>query len=140
MRSWLNRGYYGYLHSFLSNAISASNTPAKLLATRGFSVYTTTDQNISDKIAEQHMQNIQLLVGDWHYRYEKSDGDSDYESNFYILRNTDLIFYPKFGAILEEFGFHTSAVDCEFIIEKRIERVDAALRTAQWVRQEIEKY
>jgi N-acetylmuramoyl-L-alanine amidase len=139
IRSYLDRGYYGYLHSFHSNAIASSNSEAKMLATRGFSVYTTTDQNLSDQIAEHHMQNVQLKIGDWHYRYQKKDGDSDYEANFYILRNTDLVFYPKFGAILEEFGFHTSAVDAEFILEKRIERVDAALSTALWTRQELSK-
>jgi len=139
VRDWLDRGYYGYLHSFHSNAIASTNSPAKMLSTRGFSVYTTTGQNQSDQIAEQHMQNVQLKVGDWKYRYQKTDGDSDYEANFYILRNTDLEFYAKFGAILEEFGFHTSAVDCEFIIEHRQHRAEAALMTAIWTKEMMSK-
>ena len=139
VRDWLDRGYYGYLHSFHSNAIASTNSPAKMLATRGFSVYTTTGQNQSDQIADQHMQNVQLKVGDWKYRYQKTDGDSDYEANFYILRNTDLEFYPKFGAILEEFGFHTSAVDCEFIVNHRKPRTAAALMTALWTKDEMTK-
>ncbi len=140
IKGWLDRGYYGYLHSFHSNAIASSNSPAKMLGTIGFSVYTTTGQNLSDKIADAHMQNVQLKVGDWKYRYQdKDDMDSDYEANFYILRNTDLIFYPKFGAILEEFGFHTSAVDCQFIIEKRQQRVEAALITALWTKEMMSK-
>ena len=139
VRDWLDRGYYGYLHSFHSNAISSTNSPAKMLATRGFSVYTTTGQNQSDQIAEQHMQNVQLKVGDWKYRYQKTDGDSDYEANFYILRNTDLEFYAKFGAILEEFGFHTSSVDCKFIIEHRQHRAEAALLTALWTKEMMSK-
>ena len=139
VKSWLDRGYFGYLHSFHSNAIASSNSPEKMLGTIGFSVYTTTGQNQSDLIAEQHMQNVQLKVGDWKYRYQKSDGDSDYEANFYILRNTDLIYYAKFGAILEEFGFHTSAVDCEFIINHRKQRTAAALMTALWTKEEMTK-
>ena len=139
VKSWLDRGYYGYLHSFHSNAIRSTNSPAKMLATRGFSVYTTTGQNLSDKIAEEHMKNVQKKVGDWKYRYQKSDGDSDYEANFYILRNTDLVYYAKFGAILEEFGFHTSAVDCQFIIEHRQQRAEAALKTALWTEEEMSK-
>jgi peptidoglycan hydrolase-like protein with peptidoglycan-binding domain len=139
VKDWLDRGYYGYLHSFHSNAISSTNSPAKMLATRGFSVYTTTGQNMSDQIAEQHMQNVQLKVGDWKYRYQKTDGDSDYEANFYILRNTDLEYYAKFGAILEEFGFHTSAVDCEFILEHRQHRAEAALMTALWTKKMMSK-
>jgi hypothetical protein len=85
------------------------------------------------------MQNVQLKIGDWKYRYQKSDGDSDYEANFYILRNTDLIYYAKFGAILEEFGFHTSAVDCEFIVNHRKPRTAAALMTALWTKEEMTK-
>lgn len=139
VKSWLDRGYFGYLHSFHSNAIASSNSPEKMLGTRGFSVYTTTGQNLSDKIAEQHMQNVQLKIGDWKYRYQKSDGDSDYEANFYILRNTDLIYYSKFGAILEEFGFHTSSVDCEFIVNHRKPRTAAALMTALWAKKEMTK-
>jgi len=140
VKDWLDRGYYGYLHSFHSNAIASSNSPAKMLGTIGFCVYTTTGQNLSDKIADEHMKNVQMKVGDWKYRYQdKDDMDSDYEANFYILRNTDLVYYAKFGAILEEFGFHTSAVDCVFIIEHRQQRADAALITALWTKEMMSK-
>jgi len=140
VKDWLDRGYNGYLHSFHSNAISSTNSPAKMLSTIGFCVYTTTGQNLSDKIADEHMKNVQREVGDWKYRYQdRDDMDSDYEANFYILRNTDLVYYAKFGAILEEFGFHTSAVDCEFIIEHRQQRADAALLTALWTKEMMGK-
>ena len=111
-----------------------------MLGTIGFCVYTTTGQNLSDKIADAHMENVKREIGDWKYRYQdRDDMDSDYEANFYILRNTDLIFYPKFGAILEEFGFHTSAVDCKFIIEHRQQRTNAALFTALWTKEMMGK-
>ena len=74
----------------------------------------------------------------WNYRTQKEDGDMDYESNFYILRNTDLEYFTNFGAILEEFGFHTSSKDCEFIVKHRDERTDAALATAIWTKIQME--
>tara|TARA_B100000963_G_scaffold110861_1_gene96478 strand:+ start:1782 stop:2693 length:912 start_codon:yes stop_codon:yes gene_type:complete len=136
--SYLYRGYYGYLHSFHSNAISSTNSPEKLENTTGFSVYTTTDQNMSDRIAENHFIHMKNALPNWNYRTQKEDGDMDYESNFYILRNTDLEYFTNFGAILEEFGFHTSAKDCQFIVTHRDERTDAALATAIWTKMQME--
>ena len=142
VRSWLRRGYVGYLHSFHSNAISSSNTPAKLEATRGFMVFNTRGDNFSDEIATQHFNNARDAVGrGWIYRTQtREDGDVDFEANFQILRETDLREFYWFGAILEEWGFHTSKTDAEFITNPRTRqaRVAAALKTAQWVKQRIE--
>lgn len=131
---YLHRGYYGYMHSFHSNAISSSNSKDKLENTKGFSVYTTTGQNYSDKIADVHFKHMKNALPDWKFRTQDKDGDADYESNFYILRHTDLEHFTKFGAILEEFGFHTSGQDCDFIVNHRKERVQAALATAIWTK------
>ncbi|WMX15233.1 MULTISPECIES: N-acetylmuramoyl-L-alanine amidase [unclassified Aureispira] len=144
VRSWLRRGYYGYLHSFHSNAISSSNTPAKLDATRGFMIFNTRGNNFSDKIATQHFENVQAAIGksNWKYRAQtRGDGDVDFEVNFQILRETDLQEFNWFGAILEEWGFHTSKTDANFIIkpENRKKRVAASLKTAKWVKKELNK-
>jgi len=136
--SYLYRGYYGYLHSFHSNAISSTNSPEKLENTIGFSVYTTTGQTLSDEIADAHFKHVRNAIPDWEYRTQKDDGDMDYEANFYILRNTELEYFKKFGAILEEFGFHTSAKDCKFILEHREKRAEAALATAIWTKCKLE--
>jgi N-acetylmuramoyl-L-alanine amidase len=142
VRSWLKRGYVGYLHSFHSNAISSSNSAAKLEATRGFMVFNTRGDNFSDDIATQHFNNARDEVGrGWIYRTQtSSDGDVDYEVNFQILRETDLQEFLWFGAILEEWGFHTSKTDALFITNDRTRqaRVNAALKTAQWVKAELE--
>jgi N-acetylmuramoyl-L-alanine amidase len=142
IRSWLRRGYVGYLHSFHSNAISSSNSPAKLDATRGFMVFNTRGNNFSDDIATEHFNNAKEAVGsDWVYRTQtREDGDVDFEANFQILRETDLREFYWFGAILEEWGFHTSKTDAQFIMSPRIRqaRVAAALKTAQWVKEKIE--
>jgi hypothetical protein len=63
----------------------------------------------------------------------------DYEVNFQILRETDLQEFPWFGAILEEWGFHTSKTDAEFITDpaNRGKRIAAALQTAKWVKKNL---
>lgn len=143
IRSWLRRGYYGYLHSFHSNAISSSNSAEKLDATRGFMVFNTRGTNFSDKIADQHFKHVKETVGDeWKYREQsKRDGDVDFEVNFQILRETDLQEFYWFGAILDEWGFHTSRTDAKFIIkpENRIHRVHACLKTAKWVKKGLDE-
>jgi len=143
IRSWLRRGYYGYLHSFHSNAISSENSPAKLESTRGFIVFNTRGDNFSDKIATEHFKNVQQAVGvnNWTFRKQTKDGDVDYEANFQILAETDLNEFNWFGAILDEWGFHTSSLDCELITspQNRLDRVAACLKTAIWVKSELEK-
>lgn len=141
VRSFLRRGYYGYLHSFHSNAISLNNSAERLLKTIGFGVYTTRKNNISDLIAERHFQETKETFPNWKFRPEYNDGDSDRERNFYILKNTDLEdFEFKFGSILEEFGFHTSKADVSFITnpETREKRAVCALKTALFAKQLIE--
>lgn len=142
VRSWLKRGYYGYLQSFHSNAISMDNSKERLENTTGFCVYTTVGNNLSDMIAQKHFQNTKEIIGadNWNFREQKrKDRDSDYEANFYILRQTDLKEFKYFGAMLEEFGFHTSKKDCEFITNPDIrkKRVEANVKTALWVREEL---
>ncbi|WP_052600330.1 peptidoglycan-binding protein [Aureispira sp. CCB-QB1] len=114
VRSYLRRGYYGYLHSFHSNAISSKNSIQKLKKTIGYMVFSTLGNTFSDQIAQQHFTHVQQAVGtnNWHYREQLKDGDSDYEVNFQVLRETDLFeFTDFFGAILDEWGFHSSSQD-----------------------------
>jgi N-acetylmuramoyl-L-alanine amidase len=141
IRSWLRRGYYGYLHSFHSNAISSSNSAQKLRDTIGFMVFTTIENNFSDRIAAQHFKHVKKATNnEWVYRKETKDGDVDYEANFQMLRETDLTeFKDFFGAILDEWGFHSSSKDAAFITapETREQRVQACLKTALWVRDQF---
>lgn len=142
IRSWLRRGYYGYLHSFHSNAISSKNSPTKLKNTIGYMVFSTLGDSFSDRIAEQHFKHVQQTIGPhkWHYRTQLKDGDADYEANFQILRETDLLeFKDRFGAILDEWGFHSSSKDAQFITNPntRVQRVKACLQTALWVQQQF---
>jgi hypothetical protein len=57
-----------------------------------------------------------------------------------MLRETDLTeFKDFFGAILDEWGFHSSSKDVAFITapETRAQRVQACLKTALWVRDQF---
>lgn len=141
VRSYLRRGYCGYLHSFHSNAISRKNSVAKLRDTVGFMVYSTRETNFSDQIAEQHFKHVKQVIGadNWTYRTQLKDGDVDFEANFQILRETDLQEFNWFGAILEEWGFHSSSKDVQFITnnDNRFKRVEAGLKTALWVRDQF---
>ena len=131
IKSYLDRGYYGYLHSFHSNAISSKNSVDKLENTIGFMCFTTTKNNHSDIIAWEHINNVKTQLPDWHY-FGGNDpkGDNDIEKDFYIISKSELSTQKKYAAILEEFGFHTSSKDCKFIIDNREQRAIAALKTA----------
>ena len=139
VRAYLKRGYFGYLHSFHSNAISHTNSKEKLEATRGFMVFNTRGDNFSDQIATQHFKNVAENVENITLRPNNIDGDVDHEANFQMLRETDLNDFSNFGAILDEWDFHTSAEGCENIIRSREQRAKACLLTAQWVKNELTK-
>ena len=140
--SYVRRGYAGYLHSFHSNAISSKNSAEKLESTKGYMVFSTLGNNFSDQIATKQFENVKAATNnEWTYRTQMHpDGDVDYEVNFQILRETDLVDFPFFGAILSEWGFHTSKDDTlRNIIGRRGQRVEAALETAKWVYEQWKK-
>jgi len=137
IKGYLRRGYCGYLVSFHSNAISSSYSEEKLNDTIGFCVFTTRGNNLSDKVASAHWENVKALTPDWkHLKQAYRDGDNDYEANFQILRDSDLSeFDDRFAAILEEWGFHTSRQDTIWIRSSTKVRVQAQLLTALYVRE-----
>lgn len=140
--SYMRRGYAGYLHSFHSNAISSKNSPEKLESTKGYMVFSALGNNFSDQIAAKQFENVKAATNnEWVYRTQMHpDGDVDYEVNFQILRETDLVDFSFFGAILSEWGFHTSKEDTlRNIIGRRAQRVEAALETAKWVHDQWKK-
>ena len=112
-------GYYGWMHSIHSNAISTSYSKEKLNSTQGGIIFTSKGQNNSDNAAN-------ILYNEWNKVWHKkrrlngmpwlwgvdSDGDIDREANFYMLRNTESNLVLS---TLSEFGFFTSHPDTEFI-------------------------
>lgn len=142
VNTYLRAGFHGYVHSIHSNAISTKGrTQSELDATRGFIVFTSLGQDFSDKIATVLFNNVKKHVGNgWNYRTDLKDGDVDFEAQFFMLTK----YIPnhrtmRFGAILEEFGFHTSLPDTLFITSPRVRdaRVNAIVDTAFWVKHNI---
>lgn len=139
VRAWLNRGYYGWMHSFHSNAISETNSIGKLNNTTGFMVFTTKKDNLSDTVADLYYHNVAEITPYWKHRKDLSDLDNDFEANFQILRETDLTQYGRFAATLGEWGFHSSVKDVQHIIRTRDERVKAFVKTALQVKELMSK-
>ena len=78
----------------------------------GWSVYTSKGQTKADDLAEQLAKAAIKNLPQMKMRAEKSDGDLDYEENFYILKHTDC------PAVLTENGFYTNKEDLA-ILESR---------------------
>ena len=78
----------------------------------GWSVYTSKGQTKADELAEQLAKAAIKNLPQMKMRADRSDGDSDYEENFYILRHTTC------PAVLTENGFYTNQEDLA-ILESR---------------------
>jgi N-acetylmuramoyl-L-alanine amidase len=76
---------------------------------RGFEVYTSPGETISDKYATILIEEVEEEFPGWKMRKDYSDGDPDKEAEFYILTKTDSPW------LLAEFGFFDNREDYEFI-------------------------
>lgn len=95
--------YKIYLLSVHGNA--ADNAPTA----NGIEVWTTVGQTKSDPLAEVFFKKLKDLG--WKTRVDLSDGDSDKEENFYILKNTVC------PAVLTENGFYTNEEECKKLLD-----------------------
>lgn len=83
------------------------------MSARGWSVWTTRGQNNSDKLSTICYNNaVKALNGIATTRKEMSDGDPDYESNFYIIK------YSNCPAILTENLFQDNKQDVAILKTK----------------------
>lgn len=78
----------------------------------GWECYTTPGQTKADEIATMLYSFAEEEFKGWKIRKDMTDGDSDKESNFYILRNT------KMPAVLSENFFMDTESDCHFIMSE----------------------
>ena len=126
VEDWLKQGFSGYLHSFHSDAVSSDYSDELRERTRGATVYTIGTE-FSQMIAKEHMHNIRSATNsEWTYRGVK-------DGNFQLLRDTDTGEWEFFGAILEEWGFHTSKADVsKYLLNSKGDemRLHAAVETA----------
>lgn len=77
---------------------------------RGWSAYTSKGQTKSDILAEHLYKAAENILSGMRIRKDKSDGDSDWEENFYVLKNTWCT------AVLTENFFYTNKEDLAFLL------------------------
>lgn len=106
------------LLSIHSNA--AGNGTAWMNA-RGWSCYTTVGQTESDNVAECLYDAFGSAFPERRIRKDMTDGDRDWEANFYILKNT------RCPAVLLENFFYDNAEECRWLLQEETkDRIAAA--------------
>lgn len=76
---------------------------------RGFSCFTSKGQTVSDKVASVLYEVAEEIMPEQKFRKDYSDGDPDWESNFYVLKNT------LCAAVLTENFFMDNKEDLEYL-------------------------
>ena len=92
----------------ISIHVNAAGNGSKWTNSTGWSVYTCKGQTASDKLAECLCEAAIKNFPGKRIRTDYSDGDSDWEENFYILRHT------MCPAVLTE-NFFMDGLDLEFL-------------------------
>lgn len=101
---------YGAQNTILISIHSnAAGGGSKWMTGRGWSAYTSKGKTNGDVLCEYIYKEAEKNFAGMKIRKDKSDGDSDMEENFYILKNT------KCPAVLSENFFHDNIEDVEFI-------------------------
>ena len=105
---------------YISNHVNAAGMGSQWMSARGWSVFTSPGKTTSDLLAEflyiSASKNLRSYKGwgTWEskqkpIRTDPSDGDSDYESNLYVLRKT------KCPAVLVENMFQDNKDDVAYL-------------------------
>lgn len=89
---------------FISVHCNASTSPAS-----GFEVWTSVGETQADQVAENILNAFHNAFPLRPIRRDMSDGDGDWESNFYVLRNT------RCPAVLVECGFLTNTEEAAWL-------------------------
>jgi len=76
----------------------------------GYSIYTSVGQTSSDAIAETFLDTMKEYFPDHTLRHDNTDGDTDKEAHFYVLK------YTACPAILIENFFYTNPKECELLL------------------------
>ncbi|MDD5358448.1 MAG: N-acetylmuramoyl-L-alanine amidase [Candidatus Nanoarchaeia archaeon] len=88
----------------------------------GFEVWTSPGQTKSDQYAQLFAEQIRTDFKYWRFRADKSDGDLDKESKFYVLVHT------RMPSILVELLFFDNPEDWDFIrTPEYIDRISTTL-------------
>lgn len=94
---------------YISIHVNAAGNGSKWMNAKGWECYTTPGQNNSDKLAECLYDSAKKIFKNKKIRTDLSDGDSDKEANFYVLKKANC------PAVLIENFFMDNKEDLEFI-------------------------
>lgn len=101
---------------------NAAGNGAAWMNAQGWCCFTTKGQTRSDEVAECLYKAFEEDFKDRKIRYDRSDGDKDWEKEFYICRHT---FCP---AVLIENFFYDNREECQFMLkEETKERIAKAI-------------
>ena len=87
----------------------------------GWEAWTSVSDDASDHYVKYFYNSAKQYLKDWKIREDYSDGDPDWESQFYILKNS------KCPAILTENLFMDNEKDCKFMLSSEGIKTLAAL-------------
>ena len=120
---------------YVSIHVNAAGNGKEWKNATGWSAWTTRGQNNSDKLAnclydaaEEILTPLKKKI-----RTDKSDGDRDYESNFYVIKNSNCI------CTLTENFFMDSKQDCEWLLSDEGKKAITAIHV-EGIKKYIEKY
>lgn len=91
---------------------NAAGNGKKWMTAKGWSAFTTKGHTQSDVLAEYLYDEAEKNFHNRKIRVEKSDGDRDWETNFYICQKT------KCAAVLTENFFYDNVDDVEYILSE----------------------
>lgn len=103
--------------SIHSNAVGDSS---QWMQGKGWEAYTTRGETVSDKLATCLYKRAEKNLKDRKIREDKTDGDSDKEADFYIIKNA------KCAAVLTENFFYDNKEDLRYLTSD--EGVQAVVR------------
>lgn len=101
---------------------NAAGDGKRWMKAKGWSCYTSPGKTESDTIAEYFYKAFETEFSNRSIRRDRSDGDNDWEANFYLLTKTHC------PAVLLENFFYDNLEECAFLLrrETQVRIADAA--------------
>ena len=108
----------------LSIHSNAAGDGGKWMSAQGWSCYTSKGKTKSDVIAECLYDAFEAEFADRKIRKDMSDGDRDWEENFYVLQKS------KCAAVLLENFYYDNREECAWMLQEETKRriADAAVK------------
>lgn len=113
---------------------NAAGNGKQWMNARGWTCYTSRGLTAGDRLADCLYRAAALWLPGHKLRKDYSDGDPDWESDFYILKNT------LCAATLTENLFHDNSDDCLFLESDEGRRAIVALHVEEIVNYVLKRY